>query len=746
MNLLKNKRIDFYLLGVILLSLFMNFFLLSQASTNAYYTVAVKSMMKNFHNFFYASFDPAGFITVDKPPVALWLQTLSAKVFGFSNFSVLLPEALAAVSATVIVYQMVKQKAGRIAAFISGITMSVTPIFIAVTRTNNVDSILILTLVIAAWAVFKAAATTKLRWLLLSAVMIGIGFNVKMLEAFMILPAIYLFYFIAVKVNWKKKIMHLVAATVVLAAISLSWAVVVDSIPADKRPYIGSSQTNSVLELAFGYNGVSRLTGQQGGAGAGKMPTRQKSSASQAQQVPFSDKNTQNGNANHAPGGTAPTGTLNGGPGGSNNAGNGTPANGAQSDGPSVSGKTMGGTPPSGMNDGRGAGRQGGMFGTGNAGPLRLFSKALSGQASWLLPFVLFSGIAVVADFLRRRKLDQKHAFAIFWLAWLVPAMAFFSIAGFFHHYYLSLLAPPIAALTGLGFTYMWRDFSDSTRSWRSFLLPIAFGGTLLFEAAIFYQNSIATLWIILLIIAAVLTTGIGLIWRSADRKIQAAIVGTSIFVMLLAPLYWTLPSTFNQTNSSIPVAGPTSTQTGMGGMGMNGGGQRGRAQSGNAEGGAPSMNQEAGTSRFEMPSNESGAAPTRTRSVRRGMGDQVNTKLLTYLRKHYTGEKYILGVERAQSAYSIMLKTNDAVMAMGGFSGNDPALTVSKLEKMVKAGEIKYFLLSESQAMGSSSSVTNWIQKHFKKVPTSDWSDTNSNSSQNGQGGQSNLYVYQKS
>jgi 4-amino-4-deoxy-L-arabinose transferase-like glycosyltransferase len=733
MNLLKNKRIDFYLIGVILLSAFMNIFLLNQASTNEYYTVAVKSMMKNFHNFFYASFDPAGFITVDKPPVALWIQTLSAKLFGLSNFSVLLPEALAAIVSTIIVYQMVKHKAGKIAAFISGITMSVTPIFIAVTRTNNVDSILILTLVIAAWAVMKAVQKTQMRWLILSAAMIGIGFNVKMLEAFMILPAIYLFYWIAMKVNWKKKILHLLAATVVLAGISLSWAVVVDSIPASKRPYIGSSQTNSVLELAFGYNGVSRLTGQQNGGDGQKAPTsteKQSGKQTTTQKGTTSMKNT----------------------------------SGQQS-----SENQMGGTPPSGKT---GGGQQGNMFGTGNAGPLRMFSKALSGQASWLLPFVLFGVIAIVADWFRRRKLDEKHTFAIFWIAWLVPAMVFFSVAGFFHQYYLSLLAPPIAALVGLGFSYLWRDFSDSKSSWRGYLLPIAFGATLFFEALIFTQNSIATIWIVLLIIAGVLTMGFGIVWRTAESKIQGTIAGTSLLLMILAPLYWTLPSTFNQTNSSTPIAGPSETQSGMGG-GMPGGqmdgqngkstentngfgapGREGQGAPSNSEVQAPpSMNSESGAP--GQPPNQSGSAnqskqmpsSNSSKSMKRGggMGQQVNTKLLTYLRKHYNGEKFILAVPSAQSAYSIMMKTNYAVMAMGGFGGSDPALTVSKLEKMVKAGEIKYFMISGGQRGAQNSSVTNWIKKNCTKVSSSEWSSGNSSSNQSGPDGQGALYVYKK-
>lgn len=714
------ERLDFGLFGVLILSLFLNFFLLNQAGTNEYYYVAVKSMMKNFHNFFFASFDPGGFITVDKPPVALWLQVLSAKLFGLSDFSVLLPGAVSAVLATVLVYQMVKHRAGRLAAFIAGAAMSLTPIFIAVSRTNNMDGILILTLVIAAWAVIKAAEQAKVRWLLLSACMIGIGFNVKMLEAFMIVPAIYLFYWLAAKFNWRKKILHLLAATMVLIAVSLSWAVAVDLTPSSQRPYVGGSQTNSELELAFGYNGVQRLTGQQRSGGAGMSGAfRERSDRTSS---------TSSGSSFELPSGE----------------------NGANAEMP----ERFGGNRAGGGN----------MFGTGSAGPLRLFSKELSGQASWLLPFVLFGVIAVAADAWRRRKVDENHLFAAFWLAWLIPAMIFFSIAGFFHQYYLSLLAPPIAALTGLGFAYLWRDFRDPSSAWRGWLLPIAFGTTLLFEALIFYQNSMGMVWTLLLACLGVLILILGLVFRSGRKASLGAIAAAGVALMLLAPLYWTLPSTFNQTNSSTPIAGPSSTQTGMGGGPggrQNGGGapnfvknENGAAPSASGNGssgggqGMPDGNGEGpssggGSGNFR-PGGSSNQTPVRTGNRSGRMGTQSNGRLLKYLKKHYRGEKYILAVQSAQSAYSIMRSSDYAVMAMGGFSGSDPAMTVAKLEKMVKAGEVKYFLISGNRG-GQNSTVNNWIKKHCKKVSSSAWSGGSGNSAQNGPDGQSQLYVYEK-
>lgn len=272
MKLIGKWKIDYLLVLIVLFSAILNLYSLGDAGSNTYYTAAVKSMLQNFHAFFYGSLDSAGFITVDKPPVALWIQAASAYLLGVSDFSVLLPEALAGVISVTLMYVLIKPKFGRSAALISSLVLACSPIFVGVVRTNNVDSILILTLLIAAWALMKSVEKQKVGWLILSVVLVGVGFNIKMLQAYMVLPAFYLFYFLSVKVSWKKRILHLVIASVVLAGVSLSWAVVVDSVPKSERPYIGSSQTNSVLELALGYNGISRLTGNQGPGAKGSMP------------------------------------------------------------------------------------------------------------------------------------------------------------------------------------------------------------------------------------------------------------------------------------------------------------------------------------------------------------------------------------------------------------------------------------------------------------------------------------------
>src|SRR5436305_2577971 len=154
-------------------------------------------------------------------------------------------------------------------AVLTALTLALTPIAVAVNRSNNTDTWLMFTLLLAAWAIARATEQGRFRLLALSMALVGIAFNIKMLEAWIVLPAFFLLYLVAAPLNWKKRLLHLVLASVIVLAVSLSWAVAVDLTPASARPYIGGSQTNSVLELALGYNGLGRITGQGEGMGGG---------------------------------------------------------------------------------------------------------------------------------------------------------------------------------------------------------------------------------------------------------------------------------------------------------------------------------------------------------------------------------------------------------------------------------------------------------------------------------------------
>lgn len=251
-------------LGIVtLVAAGMDLFRLETQQSNPYYTAAIKSMLMSWHNFFFVSFDPGGFISIDKPPVSLWIQATFAAMFGVSSFSVLLPEALAGVGSVVLLYFLVRRTFGTTAGFVAALVLALMPISVAVNRNNTPDTILVFSLLLATWALYSALETGRLRWLLVCAVLVGVGFNTKMLEAYIVVPAFGLTYFLAVSFPWRKRLLHLALALLVMLVISFSWAVAVDLTPASQRPYVGSSNSNSVVDLALGYNGILRIFGIQ---------------------------------------------------------------------------------------------------------------------------------------------------------------------------------------------------------------------------------------------------------------------------------------------------------------------------------------------------------------------------------------------------------------------------------------------------------------------------------------------------
>ncbi|GCF08927.1 glycosyltransferase family 39 protein [Dictyobacter arantiisoli] len=246
--------------AVLLLSIVMDFFQLGQNGYgNLYYAAGVRSMTDSWHNFFFVSLDPGGFVTVDKPPVGFWLQTLSSKIFGFTPFSIFFPQALCGVLSVLLLYMLVRRHFGVVAGLVASLVLALTPISVVTNRNNTIDSVLALALLLAAWAVIQAAESGKLRWLLLSAGLVGLGFNVKMAEAYLIIPALGLVYLLCAPRKIWTRSWHLLLALLVLLVVSLSWAAIVDLTPVSQRPYVGSTKDNSELSLAFGYNGLNRL-------------------------------------------------------------------------------------------------------------------------------------------------------------------------------------------------------------------------------------------------------------------------------------------------------------------------------------------------------------------------------------------------------------------------------------------------------------------------------------------------------
>jgi 4-amino-4-deoxy-L-arabinose transferase-like glycosyltransferase len=224
-----------------------------------YYFAGVRSALQSWHNLFFNAFDPAGFVSVDKPPVAFWLQTASAALFGFGRAAVLLPQVIEGVVSVGLLYWLVRRRFGIAAGLLAALFLALSPVDVAVDRSNNTESCLVLVLLLAAWAMIRALETGKIAPLLLASALVGIGFNVKMLVAFGVLPAFTLAYLLGAPTTIGRRVGRLALAGLVLAPVALSWTLVYDLTPPESRPYVDSTDDNSMLELVVGHNFVQRF-------------------------------------------------------------------------------------------------------------------------------------------------------------------------------------------------------------------------------------------------------------------------------------------------------------------------------------------------------------------------------------------------------------------------------------------------------------------------------------------------------
>ncbi len=234
---------------------------------NTYYAAAALAASKSWSAWFFGSFDAANFITIDKPPLALWVIGLSVRVFGLSSWSVLLPQALAGVATVVLLWLTVRRSFGPAAATIAAVVMALTPAAVLIFRFDNPDAVLTLLLVAAAYAFVRGLEGGRIRWLALAGVLVGSAFLTKYLQAYLVLPAFAVTYAIAGHGSLRRRLVALLVSAVAVLLASGWWVAIVQAIPAVDRPYIGGSTTNSVLDLIFGYDGLGRIFGGSGNPG-----------------------------------------------------------------------------------------------------------------------------------------------------------------------------------------------------------------------------------------------------------------------------------------------------------------------------------------------------------------------------------------------------------------------------------------------------------------------------------------------
>lgn len=641
-------------------------------NSNEYYTATVESMLKSWNNFFFAAAEPGGSVTVDKPPLGLWIQTIFAYFLGVSGFTVSLPNILAGVFGIPLLYVIVKKCMGELAGIISSFVMAITPVFIATNRNNTMDGMLVFTLLLAAYAFIQATETGKIKWLMLGAFIVGLGFNIKMLQAFLPLPAFYALYFFASKENWFRKIINLSLATILLIVVSLSWAIAVDLTPAENRPYIGSSDNNTVFGLIFGHNGISRLDNQrdnnapQNGPQTSQAPQNQ-SQPQQGNPPPLAllacedqtqgdscSFTTRNGNTTSgtcitppnstelacAPEGMVPQSPLE--------------QNGQQPMG--QDGQVDGGTPFS--NE------------TGSPGALRFFTQPLSKQMSWLLPFALIS--ILLALFGSKIKLPVEsdvHKALIIWGGWLLTCVVFFSmVSGIFHAYYAIMLAPALGAMVGIGFAQLW----NTNKNWAFIALAISATITIAFQIFATTQYNEFSWWMFGILILL----GCGIILAFVKKRLAYITILAS---MLIIPMYWSVMTVVNGSNNNLPTA-------------------------------------------YEGQSNNERLRNSQP-PIDGANRENVNSEMVDFLQANTQDIEYLLAVPSSQQGANIVIETGRPVLYMGGFGGGDEVVTVGDLQEMVANNELRYILYGGDRGKQE---ISNWLSSSCTVV--NEFSNLNSN------------------
>jgi len=619
---------------------------LSTVSGNSFYDAAVYSGTKSWKAFFFGALDSGSFITVDKPPFALWVMGISARIFGYGDWQLLLPMVAAGVGSVALLYCMVRRPFGHAAATIAALVLTLTPITVAINRDTNPDPILVLLMLLGAAGLMKAVRTARLAPLVWSGIAIGCAFNTKMMQAYIVLPVFFAVYLFATKASLGKRLRHLAVGTVALLVASAWWMVIVDLIPASSRPYIGGSTDNTVWNLVLGYNGFGRIFGSSSSFGS--------------------------------------TGN----------------------------GASFGGT----------------------AGIGRLFNTIMGGQISWLIPFAAIALVGALVLRGRAPRTDLKRASLLLWGGWLVLHYLTFALAeGTFHPYYVTAMAPAIAALCGAGGVALYHAFRRRDGFTWTWVLPAAIVASALWSMVLLGRTSGWNGWLAPVIgLAAAVAVVSLLIVRFTERGRFAGLAVAAMVVALLAgPAAYSVAAAASTTNGTNPTAGPT-VSGGMGGGGGMGGASSGQRPSGAPSGstgsssaggpggsGAPSGSSSSSTGSTSSGSStsSSGSSSSSTSQQGGGMGGSVSSAEISYLLKNQDGAEWLVAVATDQTAASIILESGQPVISMGGWSGSDNAMTLSTLKTLVKEGKLHYIVISTDSGQGTNSAIATWVKAHGTAV-----------------------------
>jgi 4-amino-4-deoxy-L-arabinose transferase-like glycosyltransferase len=664
---------------------------------NVFYSAGVKSMLGSFHNFLFNSFDSGGLITVDKPPLSLWVQVVSAKLFGFSPLSLLLPEAIVGVITVGVLYAALRRPFGQLAALAGALTLAVFPSFVAVSRDNGVDPVLILLMLLACGAALRAIRGGRWPALLACAALVGLAFNAKTLAACAVIPGIALAYLLCAPGSAPRRVLKLLAAGVLLGAVAFSWTALIEVTPASKRPYVGGSTNNTEMNLTFGYNGFGRVEGQVGGPG--QIFVRLGAVAPFPQRTRTVLRAKRTAAPKHVPNPILPDGHYS----------NPTP------------------------------------FGV-SPGPLRLFEAGLGDQGGWMLPFALLGMLALALALLaapqalapdagagpvreataeqttsenaterpiqdaidaqltpggacaepqadvedglpgpgdtagsarasrfERTRRDPRAAGLIVLGGWFLAEVFILSLSkGIVHPYYVSALGPGTAAMVGAGVAaFAGRAPIGERRNWLVVLAPFAIAGTVAAQIVLLDRAHYLHWYYTPLVIGAAVGA-LAILAALVVRRLAAPAIVLTLLVLTLAPTVYAATTWSVPVEGTFPAAGPRVAGS-LGPYGIT------------------------------------------THDIK------VDRDLMRYVDAHHPTRRWeVLTVSSNTSASIILLGWRAG--ALGGYSGTDPAVDGPQLARMVSHHEARYVVLGGAYASRGGNLATKAVISSCREIPTEVW------------------------
>jgi 4-amino-4-deoxy-L-arabinose transferase-like glycosyltransferase len=645
---------------------------------NDFYSAAVQAGTTSWKAFFFGSFDASSFITVDKTPASLWIMELSARAFGLNYWSMLLPQAAEGVASVAVLYAAVRRWSGPAAGLIAAGVLAITPIATLMFRFNNPDALLVLLMIVAAYAMVRAVESGRTRWIVLAGALLGFGFLTKMLQAFLVLPAFALVYLVAGPPRLGRRIWQLLAGGAALLVAAGWWVALVQFTPAADRPYVGGSTNNSVLQLALGYNGLGRLTGNETGS------------------VGF----------NRA-----------GGPGGGGGGGGG--AFGGSTGLTRLFASDMGGQVSWLL-------------------PAALIALAALVWLSWRrqrtdrvrAAALLWGGWLIVTGLVFSYMSGIIHPYYTVALAPAIGALAGVGAATLWRARRSMVAGRPLAARAVLagalvvtaGWAYVLLGRSPG---WLPWLRPLVLVCGLAAAAVL-----IAERWL----------PGRAVLLSLAPLALVASLAGPLAYSLDTAATAHTgaLPSAgpsaasfggqgggpggaFGGRPGGTTQGGPASAGAAAGGAGQPGAGAPGSSGIAGGTSGRPP-----GSTAGRVPGSTAGQPGRfpggRGGGIGGGLGGstQVSSAVTNLLTSGASGYRWAAATVGAESAAPFQLASGEPIMAIGGFNGTDQTPTLAQFKQMVAAHEVHYFIGANGHTFGGDSGdaaqITSWVESHFTK------------------------------